>query len=223
MSTTVTVVDYGIGNVYSVCQALRAVGCAPRLTADHQEIMAASHLILPGVGAFAHGMQRLRQTGLDVVVKDFCAQGRPFLGVCLGMQMLLENSEEQGQHEGLGLIPGSVVRIADKTADGSPHKVPHIAWAALSVPAAQTAQAWSDSPLAPVRPGGDTYYFVHSYAAVPAQPQHNFAEAAYDGYVFSAVVRRDNIMGMQFHPERSGPAGLRVLQQFAVGQSRRAA
>lgn len=210
----VTVVDYGIGNVYSVCQAIRNLGGEPVLTADKQSILAADRLVLPGVGAFSQGMQRLARKGLDEVVKRFCETGRPFLGICLGMQMLMERSSELGQHDGLSIIPGRVERLAAVAHDGTPHKVPHIAWAPLFLPKERTEAFWEGTILKGIKPGQQTFYFVHSYAVCPTNQEHALAESEYDGIRFTAAVCKDNVLGTQFHPERSGPAGLQVFRNF---------
>ena len=162
MSNTVTVVDYGIGNVFSVCQAITQIGGKAVLTGEPGRILAADHLILPGVGSFAKGMKQLCDSGLDDVIKEYCTKQRPFLGICLGMQMLMESSGELGRFDGLGLIPGSVERLADCAIDGRPHKIPHIAWAPLLMPPERDAASWRGSALESVEPGRQTFYIGHS-------------------------------------------------------------
>jgi glutamine amidotransferase len=211
MKSRVTVIDYGIGNVLSVCRAFEHVGAEVLLTNAPSEIESAERLVLPGVGAFADGMQGLREKGLDDAVRRFTATSRPFLGICLGMQMMLEVSEEFGTHAGLGLIPGKVVSIPATGADGKLHKIPHIGWNALVVPTAETA--WGKSILAETAPG-TAAYFVHSFTAVPAQETHRLADCLYNGRRISAAIQSENMFGCQFHPEKSGSAGLKMIENF---------
>jgi glutamine amidotransferase len=211
MSERVTVVDYGIGNVYSVCNALTRIGATPQLTDDPRAIATAERLILPGVGAFSQAMDSLRKAGHDESIGRFLETGRPFLGICIGMQMLMSSSTEFGQHAGLGLIEGEVRRIPDHGADGAPLTVPHVGWADV-----RTLGAPEAGPLAlPADdPGERHFYFVHSYMATPSDPAHLLATTRYGGREITAAVGRDNILGLQFHPERSGPAGLALLARF---------
>ncbi len=210
----ITVVDYGIGNVFSVCQAVRQLGGEPVLTANPEQILAADRLVLPGVGSFRQGMLRLVHKGLADVIREYCRLERPFLGICLGMQLLMDSSSELGHHEGLGIISGTVDRLESTGKDGRPHKIPHIAWAPLLIPDGHADDAWDGTILAGIVPQRQTIYFVHSYAVRPADIAHTLAEAEYDGRRFTAVVRKGSIMGTQFHPERSGAAGLRILRNF---------
>jgi glutamine amidotransferase len=214
MSERVTVVDYGIGNVYSVCNALARVGATPELTGDPEAIAAAERVILPGVGAFSRAMDNLRQAGLDGGIARFVATGRPFLGICIGMQVLMEVSAEFGDHAGLGHIPGRVERIPGTATDGRNLTVPHIAWAELRV---TTGAATGPLALPQDDAGGRHFYFVHSFMGRPADPAHLLATADYGGNAITAAIGRDNILGLQFHPERSGPAGLALLDRFVTG------
>ena len=207
----VTVVDYGIGNLYSVQRALETCGAQVELTADPARIAQARRLVLPGVGAFADGMQGLRERGLVKPLRDFAASGRPLLGICLGMQMLASVSEEFGQHEGLDLVPGRVLPVPPQSIDGSRQKIPHIGWAPL-LPAHGQA-SWQGSVLQ-ASPSETAVYLVHSYAVVPSDPVHRLADCSHGGHLLCAALRRDNIHGCQFHPEKSGPAGLLMLSQF---------
>lgn len=214
MSDRVTVVDYGIGNVYSVCNALARIGATPELTGDPAAIAGAERVILPGVGAFSRAMDNLRAGGLDAAIARFIDTGRPFLGICIGMQVLMEVSAEFGKHAGLGYIPGRVERIPDTGSDGRKLTVPHIAWAEV--------QATTDTASGPLAlpqddAGGRHFYFVHSFMGRPADPAHLLATADYGGNAITAAIGRDNILGLQFHPERSGPAGLALLDRFVKG------
>lgn len=210
MSGKVLVIDYGIGNVFSVCNAFRRAGEDVELTDDPAAIRAADRLILPGVGAFARAMDALRAKGIINALQDFIATGRPFMGICIGMQVLMERSNEFGEHDGLGLIQGAVTRIPDQGPDGQHLRVPHIGWAELE----PKAQSWVGTPLAGTRPHADSVYFVHSYHCVPSNPSQIMAVANYDGVELTAAIRRDNIVGVQFHPERSGEFGQKILATF---------
>jgi glutamine amidotransferase len=204
------IVDYGSGNVLSVQRALEHCGGEVARAETPEQVRRAERLVLPGVGAFAACMGALEVRGLVPAIREFAASGRPFLGICVGMQILLEESEEFGRHAGIGLVPGRVARIAADGADGKPHRVPHIGWAPLQPP---DGRGWAGTLLADLAPG-DAAYFVHSYAAVPADPDHRLADVDYDGRTISAAIARDNVSGTQFHPEKSGPVGLKVIARF---------
>jgi glutamine amidotransferase len=211
MQPDVTVVDYGLGNVWSVMRAVAACGGTAELAGAPDRISDARRLILPGVGAFRDGMAGLRERGLIEPVRRFAAAGRPFLGICLGMQMMLESSEEFGVHEGLGLIAGKVGAIPKEGPDGVAHKVPHIGWNRL-YPSAAHAR-WQGTVLDGLA-GEAAVYFVHSYAAVPESPAYRLADCEYGGRRIAAVVRSGSAYGCQFHPEKSGRAGLQILRNF---------
>jgi glutamine amidotransferase len=207
------VVDYGIGNVFSVCNALRAIGCEAQLTGDLAAIRKADRVILPGVGAFARAMDALHARGISDALRDFVATGRPFLGICIGMQVLMDRSSEFGDTQGLGFVPGTVERIASQSPFGHHLRVPHIGWAPL-VPSHGSGEGWRRTALEGADAAGDAVYFVHSYHCQPADPQQRIAHVDYDGLEVTAAIRRDNITGLQFHPERSGKAGQKILEQF---------
>ncbi|MCM2303303.1 MAG: imidazole glycerol phosphate synthase subunit HisH [Elusimicrobia bacterium] len=202
--TRVAVVDYGRGNLYSIEGALRKLGCDVQVTSDPAAIEAAPRLILPGVGAFGDGMEGLRQRGLIEPLKRFRASGRPLLGICLGMQLLLEEGSEFGRHEGLGLIPGRVVRFAS----AGDFKIPHVGWNRLK-PAAD----WAGTPLGGL-PAGSFMYFVHSYVAEPARSEDRLAMTPYAGGEFCSALRSGNVHGCQFHPEKSGETGLWLMKNW---------
>jgi glutamine amidotransferase len=206
---SVTVVDYGIGNLLNVLRALEYCGATVQVVDKAGAAgLNADRLVLPGVGAFGGGMQELKARGLDEVVSRFAGTGRPFLGICVGLQMMFDASDEMGEHAGLGLIPGRVRAVPPTGADGTPHRVPHIGWRPL-LPVA----GWEGTPLAGV-PAGERAYFVHSFAAEPADTRARLAEVDYDGRRLCAAVRQGNLYGCQFHPERSGSVGLAMLQRF---------
>lgn len=208
----VTVIDYGIGNLFSVSRALEHCGAQVRLSGDVSDIVAATHLVLPGVGAFADGMQGLRERGLVEPLRRYAASGRPLLGICLGMQMLASVSEEFGQHEGLGLVPGRVVPVRSTDVEGRALKIPHIGWSGLD-PARDGA--WEGTPLAGT-PAGSAVYLVHSFHMVPDDPADLLAECRYGGRGVTAAIRRGAVFGCQFHPEKSGPVGLDILKAFVA-------
>ena len=207
----VAVIDYGLGNLLSVRRGLEYCGATVAVTSDPDIILSAPRVVLPGVGAFAHGMAELRSRGLDAIVHKVVEKGGILLGICLGMQMLLDESEEFAKTEGLGIIPGSVIPIPSTTINGFSQKIPHIGWNNLVLP--QEFGNWEDSLLGEVNPG-EAVYFVHSFMAVPNNPKHRIANCIYGGVPVPATIGRDNIYGCQFHPEKSGEVGLKILRRF---------
>ena len=207
----VTIVDYGIGNLLSVRRGLEHCGAKVEISGDPERIFSARRVVLPGVGAFAVGMQELRGRGLDKAVREAANRGTPILGICLGMQMLLDKSDEFGTTAGLGLIPGHIIAVPSVDANGETRKIPHIGWNALILPTGR--ENWQGTILADVISGESTY-FVHSYMACPSNPHHRIANCSYRGQSIAAVISRANVSGCQFHPEKSGETGLRVLRQF---------
>jgi glutamine amidotransferase len=195
----IAIIDYGMGNLHSVSKAVERLSYEAIVTGDPEQILAAEGAILPGVGAFGDAMEHLRETGLDEVVKQYAASGKPLIGICLGMQLLFTSSEEHGQHEGLGLLPGSVVRFRGD------YKVPHMGWNRLSY-------KQSDSPIFKGIEEGHVY-FVHSYHTKPERESDLLAVTDYYQPV-TAIVGRDNVYGMQFHPEKSGDIGMQLLGNF---------
>ncbi|WP_150272293.1 imidazole glycerol phosphate synthase subunit HisH [Paenibacillus tepidiphilus] len=205
----VAIVDYGMGNLHSVSKAVERLGYESLVTGDREQILAADSVILPGVGAFGDAMAHLRESGLDRVVKEVAAGGQPLLGICLGMQLLFTTGEEHGEHSGLDLLAGSVVRFAPR--DG--YKVPHMGWNKLSF-------RQPENPLLAGLEEGHVY-FVHSYHALAGREDDVLAVTDY-GHPVTAVVGRDNVLGMQFHPEKSGELGIRLLGNFLKLQAERA-
>ncbi|MEM7364354.1 MAG: imidazole glycerol phosphate synthase subunit HisH [Pseudomonadota bacterium] len=210
MDRTVSVVDYGIGNLLSVIRAFERIGANVELVSDADSVAAATRLVLPGVGAFGDGMSELRKRGVVDAIQESSLKGTPVLGICLGMQMLLGVSLEFGRFEGLGIIDGVVEPVPREGTHGQRHKIPHIGWNTLKK---GHGRSWDDTILAATAEGS-AVYFVHSYMAVPTDRTHLLAGCDYNGVEVSAVVSRDNVYGTQFHPEKSGDVGLRILGQF---------
>jgi glutamine amidotransferase len=199
--TSVAVLDYGMGNLRSVEKALERVGAAPVVTRDHDVIRAAGRIVLPGVGAFPKAMQAIREYALDEVLRERVGAGVPVLGICLGMQLLFERSSELGGDEGLGLLPGEV-----RALDAPGLKVPQIGWNAVR---------WRhESPLTAGLGEETAFYHVHSFA--PAAEGDVVLGTATYGSEFASAVQSNGVAGVQFHPEKSGPAGLRLLANFAA-------
>ena len=199
----VAIVDYGVGNLFSLKCSLGAIGVESVVTSDKEVLKSADKIILPGVGAFGDAAEKLRATGLSEVVKELAKDGRPLLGICLGMQLLLEKGYEYGEHEGLGLIPGVIVPIKDSISDDL--KIPHIGWNALSFKGEK-------SPIFKYINDGDFVYFVHSFHGDKCT-ESTIATTEYGG-VLTAAVAKDNVYGCQFHPEKSGEVGLKILKAF---------
>jgi len=206
----VAIVDYGVGNILSLQRALEACEATAVLASTPAELEAADRLILPGVGAFSHAVGELRRQGLEEMILRHVERARPLLGICVGMQMLLEYSTEFGHFPGLGLIKGSVNRIRQDQSDGGKRRIPHIGWSQIS-PAG--ANSWDGSPLADVEPG-TAMYFVHSYTAQCEHAGNCMATVDYDGEAVTAFVASEAVFGAQFHPEKSGRAGLSILRRF---------
>jgi glutamine amidotransferase len=198
----IAIIDYGMGNLRSVQKALEAVGHAAEVTCDPDRVRRADHVILPGVGAFADAIAELRRTGLGHAFVEAVRAGTPCLGICLGLQLLFEVSEEDGVHEGLSLIPGRVVRFPTRPG----YKVPHMGW--------NTLRILRPIPILAGLPPEPSVYFVHSYHAVPTRAEDVAAEADYPE-PFAALVGRDNLMACQFHPEKSQKVGLAMYANFA--------
>lgn len=202
----ITIIDYGVGNVASVANMLKKAGFASRLSGDPDEVAASPKVILPGVGAYDRAAAILRETGLKEAVIAAAGRGVDVLGVCLGMQLLLEGSDEgAGAEPGVGLIPGRVRRFPSAVEQAG-LKVPHMGW--------NTVSRVGDAAVLPSFRDGDRFYFVHSYYADPADPAHRLATTRH-GIEFTSMVRRDNITGAQFHPEKSHRTGMALLTDFA--------
>ena len=199
----VAVVDYGVGNLFSLCSSLAAIGAETVVTDDPTVLAAADHIILPGVGAFGDAADKLRECGLFDVLRDLAAAGKPLMGICLGMQLLFEKGFEYGEHEGLGLIKGEVRPIAEVIPEDL--KIPHIGWNALHF-------VGEKSPIFRYLDEGDFVYFVHSFYG-KNDDGSVIATAEYGAHL-TAAVGRGNVYGCQFHPEKSGNVGLKILKAF---------
>lgn len=198
----IRIIDYGVGNLFSLRSSLRAIGIDADYTGNPAEIRKADKLILPGVGAFRDAREALRSTGLDRVVQEEAGKGKPLMGICLGMQMLFDRSYEYGEYEGLGLIPGEIVPMEGRIPKDLP--IPHIGWNELMLK--------QPSPLMKNTANGDYVYFVHSYyAETPAE--YVIATTDY-GVEMTAAVQKENVYGCQFHPEKSSEVGLSILKAF---------
>ncbi len=210
MSTTaprIAVVDFGAGNLMSVKKALVRSGLEAFVTSDAATVRGADGVVLPGVGAFADAAMHLRERGLDDAVKELILAGRPYLGLCLGLQVLFDESDEHGVTAGLGVIPGRVERFPDKDETGALLRVPHIGW--------NTVQYEGQHPMLERLPKEDCYYFVHSYRVVPKDPTVAVGRVDYGG-IFTAAIASKGMFAVQFHPEKSQGAGKRVLDAFAA-------
>ena len=195
----IAIIDYGMGNLRSVQKAFEFLGYEAVITDSAEVIASASHVILPGVGAFEDAMKRIRETKLDQALLSAAQAGKPVLGICLGMQMMFEYSDENGHFEGLGLFPGTITRFEDRGL-----KIPHMGWNTLET---------RDCPLFDAG-SGICVYFVHSYCMADVSDEWTAATCTY-GQTFTAAICRANVMATQFHPEKSGEAGLRMLKRFA--------
>jgi glutamine amidotransferase len=209
----VAIVDFGLGNLYSVKRTCEYVGLRATITSQPEEIKRADGILLPGVGAFGDAMAALKRHDLISVLRDAAAENRPFMGICLGVQLLMTESQEFGTHQGLDIIKGSVVRLQDPEEGGRRLKVPHVGWNRISAPAGR-AGCWKDSPLQDVA-SGEFMYFVHSYCVQPADPSVVLSVTRYGQIEFCSSVLRGNIFACQFHPERSGERGVQIYRTFA--------
>ncbi len=197
----IAVIDYGVGNLFSLVHSLKKVGADSIVTSDKEQIMRADKLILPGVGSFGDAAERLKDSELDNVIKAECASGKPLLGICLGMQLLFDKSYEYGEHCGLGLIKGEVVPLSDYVKE---LKIPHMGWNSL--------EFTDNNPIFKNLKSGSFVYFVHSYFA---KCREGLSATTDYGIKVTAAVRKNNVYGVQFHPEKSGDNGLEILKAFS--------
>ncbi len=208
MDKKVVIIDYGLGNLYSIAQACNHVGFSPVITCDKDEIFNADSVILPGVGAFKIAMNHLLELDLVPVIKEYANTGKPLMGICLGMQLLFDESEEFGMNKGLGLIPGVIKRFPEKV-NNKKMKIPHIGWNRLTT----AGSKWTDTPLHDVSEM-EFMYFVHSYYAEPSISSDILTYTYYQEFKYCSSVQKNNLFGFQFHPEKSGETGLSIYKHF---------
>lgn len=208
---TAAIVDYGMGNLFSVKRACESVGMKAEITSSSKAIFEAEAVILPGVGAFGHAMETLKELNLVTTLQEVARSSKPFLGICLGMQLMMTESFEFGHHEGLGLIPGSVRHFEDpRDSSGKILKVPQVGWNRISP---SSPNSWEGTPLEGL-PEGEFMYFVHSYYVTPQDSKVSIATSRYGHLEFCSSLNRENLFACQFHPERSGPQGLKIYAQL---------
>lgn len=203
MSSEIVIIDYGIGNIKSIRSALNFLNVNFSISNNENVILSAKGIIFPGVGAYKSGMDNLRKLNLDVILKKYAKTNKPILGICLGMQLLFESSKEFGFSEGLGLIKGNVLKLNNKK------KLPHITWGKIE----KKNNIYEQSILDGIENNAD-FYFVHSFVCYPKNINEMIASKSYYDQEFCAVIKKGNIYGTQFHPEKSGPSGLKFLKNF---------
>ena len=211
--TNVSIVDYEAGNLFSVEHACKTVGLHPVIVNKPEDLIKAEALILPGVGAFEKAMENLHKLDLVQPLRDFVSSGRPFMGICLGMQLLFSESEEFGHHEGLNLIEGTVIKFPTISGTGGKVKVPQIGWNQIFRPSG-LGNSWNNSPLSQII-NGDFMYFIHSYYASPSNVDDILSVTDYDGIKYCSAVIKENIFATQFHPEKSAKEGIKIYQYWA--------
>lgn len=199
-----------MGNLHNVRRACEHVGLDAVITSSPREVVGAPGVILPGIGAMPDAMRTLAATGLDNALREVAANGTPLFGICLGMQLLMHDGYEFAHHEGLGIIDGSVLRLDERSSNGRRLRIPHVGWNAV-----RSTSSWAGTPLAGVE-DGEYMYFVHSYHVVPANPTDTVAVSTYGDVEYCSAIAAKNVFGCQFHPERSGPAGLCMYREFAL-------
>lgn len=206
----IAIIDYQLGNLFSVEQACLYLEADAKITCDKNELLDADYAVLPGVGAFGDAMDNLKRLDLVEPIKDFIAAGKPFMGVCLGLQLLFSESEEFGTRKGLNLIEGTVTKFPPVNKQGAVLKVPQIEWNQIFE---DRPNAWAQSPLCNVVPG-DFMYFVHSYFVKPSRKDVVLSLTNYGGYEYCSSIKKENVFACQFHPEKSGLAGVDIYRNF---------
>lgn len=200
------IIDYGVGNIRSISNAFGKLNCETKLVDDEKEVMNCDGIVLPGVGAFSHGMDRLKSKDLDKILKKYIETSKPFLGICLGMQMLFEKSSEFGETMGLGFIEGNVEKFTLQKGI----KIPHIAWTAIS---SNKINSWENTILNNIDINSDMYH-VHSYYAKPKDTENILSFSMYNEFKYCSTVQKGSIFGCQYHPEKSGEEGLKIIKNF---------
>jgi imidazole glycerol-phosphate synthase subunit HisH len=207
----ILIIDYKLGNLFSVNQALTNIGLNVSITTDATEIESADAIVLPGVGAFGDAMNNLKELNLINPIKKFVDSGKPFLGICLGLQLLFSESEEFGITKGLGLVKGSVKRFHNTNRDGETRKVPQIAWNQIHK---ANGNSWENTPLNGIKEG-EFLYFVHSFFVDPEEPV-GLSQTNYDGKIYISSILKNNLFACQFHPEKSAKEGLKIYNNWAI-------
>lgn len=210
----VAVIDYEMGNLFSVKRACEQAGLYAVITADKSIIMNSDGVILPGVGAFGDAMESLEKKDIISPIKDFVKEDKPLMAICLGMQLLMSESEEFGHHKGLNIIEGSVVRFPVKNKESEEIKVPHVGWNKICQPSSEDRTYWNESPLKNIM-SGEFMYFVHSYYAVPSDKRAVLSTTTYEGTQFCSGIRRRNVFACQYHPEKSAAEGIKIYKDWA--------
>jgi imidazole glycerol-phosphate synthase subunit HisH len=210
----VAIIDYEMGNLFSVHRACEHVGLHPLITSDIATIMGSDAIILPGVGAFGDAMGNLERLDLIAPLRDFINTGRPFMGICLGMQLVCSQSKEFGVHKGLDIIEGSVVKFPVSNSKGEPLKVPQVGWNHIFRPSDEEQSFWNTTPLKDIR-NGEFMYFVHSYYVVPSDKAAVLSVTTYEDTTFCSSVLRGNVFACQFHPEKSADEGMKIYNNWA--------
>ena len=209
----ICIIDYGLGNLFNVQRAFKFLGTNAVVSSSPKEVYKYDKIVLPGVGAFGEGIKNLRKSGLLEVLVESKDKGKSILGICLGMQLLLSESEENGLNNGLAFIPGKVVRFPPSSINGRNYKVPQISWNSITYSESQTNKKWKNSILKDL-PDQVYMYFVHSFYARVEKEKDSIALTNYGNTTYTSVVQFENVVGCQFHPERSGKFGLKILQNF---------
>ena len=213
--THIAIVDYGMGNLFSVQQACEYAGFKAVITHDRKQILEAAGIILPGVGAFGDAMANLKKLDLIVALRDYVTMGRPLMGICMGMQLLMGHSEEFGFHEGLGIIEGAVVRFPDQDNYGQILKVPQVGWNRIFIPDGKNENFWAASPLNDIA-NGEFMYFVHSFYVKPVAADVALSVSTYKGVTYCSALQKEGIFATQFHPERSAQNGLQIYKNWRL-------
>lgn len=209
----IAIIDYKLSNLFSVKHACEHVGLKASITSSGKEIINSRAAILPGVGAFGDAMNNLHNLKIVQAIKDFIKSGKPFLGICLGMQLLFTESEEFGQHEGLNIIPGKVIKFPHKNSRQQIVRVPQIGWNAINIPY-DNPQKWQNTPLSNLT-NGEFMYFVHSFFTIPRNKNDILTVTKYEETEYASGIIHDNVIAFQFHPEKSGPEGIKIYQEWA--------
>jgi imidazole glycerol-phosphate synthase subunit HisH len=207
----IVIIDYGLGNLFSVQHVCKHLGFETIVSQDQKDISNADALILPGVGAFGDAITQIRTLDLEMPIKDFVDSGKPFMGVCLGMQLLFSESDEFGSHKGLDIIKGSIKKIPGITSSGNKVRVPQIAWNRIWE--SKNGIPWKQSPLSTIK-NGSYMYFVHSYYAAPAKTSVILTETEYEGLTYCSSVIQNNVFATQFHPEKSAEEGIEIYRNW---------